>query len=116
MDLGSPIIGVRDLKGGKDIVKDGVVVAEGYDSIVTARTESNQDIQVDDNNVVIQSIFWSTVESVEVTESLSEFTKKVAKLMTWCAKEGGICVCQYGNSLAFGLRNQAVWEATESEI
>ena len=45
-------------------------MAEGYDKIITARTESNQNIKVDENGVVIESIFWSTVESVEVASSI----------------------------------------------
>ena len=29
--------------------------------------------------------------------------------MKWCARESGICVCPWGTSVAFGLRNQTKW-------
>ena len=72
IDFGAPVLGVA-VQGGEAIVKDGMVVAEGYDKIITARTESNQNIKVDENGVVIESIFWSTVESVEVASSIETF-------------------------------------------
>lgn len=77
VDFGSPVIGIQ-VEGGETIVKDGVIVAEGYENKIITRTEENADLFVDDDGVVIESIVWSSVESVDVTSVLENYNNKAA--------------------------------------
>lgn len=31
--------------------------------------------------------------------------------MEHCAEENEICICPWGNTMAFGVRNEALWES-----
>ena len=32
--------------------------------------------------------------------------------MEHCAEENEICICPWGNTMAFGVRNEALWESS----
>ena len=77
VDFGSPVIGIQ-VEGGETIVKDGVIVAKGYENKIITRTEENAGLFVDDDGVVIESIVWSSVESVDITSKLENYNNKAA--------------------------------------
>ena len=108
IDFGAPVIGIQ-VEGGETIVKDGIIVADGYDRQLITRTADNADLFIDDDGVIIESIVWSSIESVEITSKIEIYQNKAAAGMKWCARESGICVCPWGTSVAFGLRNQTKW-------
>jgi hypothetical protein len=77
IDFGAPIIGIQ-VEGGETIVKDGIIVAEGYDKQLITRTSDNADVFIDDDGLIIESIVWSSIESVEITSKIESYQNRAA--------------------------------------